>query len=131
MASFLNWARMSVSGTPGTGTVTLAGAIAKFLSLAEEAEAEALRSMAAAIKSLRAASNLMEEDPPSDYAADERWRVSPALSMLERICATSIGRRHLYRPATRLSRPPGHRLRSRAFIFRFHHSPLGPCVSTA
>ena len=39
----------------------------------ELAEADALRSLASAIKAIRAASNLMEDNPPPDYADDGRW----------------------------------------------------------
>lgn len=43
------------------------------LTAEEEAEAAALQAMADAVKAIRAASNAMESNPPSDYASDERW----------------------------------------------------------
>lgn len=39
----------------------------------EEAEASALRSLADKIKAIRAASNLLEPNPPEDYAANYHW----------------------------------------------------------
>lgn len=48
-------------------------AIGEELSSAEQAEAAALQSLADAIKALRAASNVLEADPPDDYADDEHW----------------------------------------------------------
>jgi hypothetical protein len=40
---------------------------------AEQAEADALRAVADWIKSVRAASNVMEPSPPADYTADVHW----------------------------------------------------------
>lgn len=39
----------------------------------ETAEAAALQSVASAIKDIRAKSNLLEPNPPADYAADSYW----------------------------------------------------------
>ena len=43
------------------------------LSPEEVAEAAALRSLADKIKAIRAASNVLEPDPPVDYTADSHW----------------------------------------------------------
>ena len=43
------------------------------LTAGEETEAAALRALADAIKAIRAASNAMEDTPPADYAANNRW----------------------------------------------------------
>lgn len=43
------------------------------LTAEEAAEAEALRDLAAAIKAIRAKSNLIEGTPPADYKADSYW----------------------------------------------------------
>lgn len=43
------------------------------LTTAEQAEADALRSLADAIKAIREASNVMEANPPANYADDENW----------------------------------------------------------
>lgn len=43
------------------------------LTEAEAAEAAALQAFADTIKAIRASSNAMEADPPSDYADDARW----------------------------------------------------------
>lgn len=43
------------------------------LTAAEDAEAGLLRSMAAAVKAIRAASNVLEPSPPADYADDKHW----------------------------------------------------------
>ena len=40
---------------------------------AEEAEAAALRGLADKIKAIRAASNVMEPNPPADYTSNARW----------------------------------------------------------
>jgi hypothetical protein len=39
----------------------------------ESAEADALRALAEQIKAIRAASNAMEANPPSDYTNNSRW----------------------------------------------------------
>ena len=39
----------------------------------EQAEAVALRNMAAMVKAIRAASNVMEPNPPADYTSNARW----------------------------------------------------------
>ncbi len=46
---------------------------ARALTTAEEAEASALRSMAAAIKAIRAASDMIEQSPPIEVSTDPRW----------------------------------------------------------
>jgi hypothetical protein len=43
------------------------------LTAEEAAEANALRSLATQIKSIRAASNVLEPNPPPDYADDKYW----------------------------------------------------------
>ena len=43
------------------------------LSPTEQAEAGALRSLAAAVKAIRAASNILEASPPADYASNTHW----------------------------------------------------------
>lgn len=43
------------------------------LSASETAEAEALEAVATRIKQIRAASNVLEADPPVDFAADTHW----------------------------------------------------------
>ena len=43
------------------------------LTAAEDAEATALRGLADQIKQIRAASNVMEPSPPSDYESDQHW----------------------------------------------------------
>lgn len=43
------------------------------LTPAEEKEAAALQAFADRIKAIRAASNAMEPNPPSDFTSDERW----------------------------------------------------------
>lgn len=43
------------------------------LTAEEAAEANALRSLATQIKSIRAASNVLEPQPPSDYTDDKYW----------------------------------------------------------
>ncbi len=39
----------------------------------EESEAVALQALADGIKTIRACSNLLEGDPPADYASDSHW----------------------------------------------------------
>lgn len=43
------------------------------LTAEEQAEAEALRGLAAKIKAIRAASNVLETAPPDDYQDDKHW----------------------------------------------------------
>lgn len=43
------------------------------LSAAEAAEASALQAMATAVKAIRAASNVIEAAPPTDYRDDSHW----------------------------------------------------------
>lgn len=43
------------------------------LTAQEQAEATGLRNLAAMVKAIRAASNAMEPNPPSDYTSDARW----------------------------------------------------------
>lgn len=43
------------------------------LTAEEEAEAAALRGLAEKIKAVRAASNVLEQSPPDNYADDEHW----------------------------------------------------------